>query len=234
MLRGKEHLINRSNLDDLSRVHHRHAVRDIGDHAKVVGNVDDRHIELLLQFADQFQNLRLNGHIQRGSRLITDQDLRAAGHRGRNDDALAHTAGELMRILVVASFRVLDAHQLQHADRFFFRVRSAKSLMQLNCLLDLDADLAQGIQGGHRVLHHHGDFSAADFQPLFFCFVFGQIHSIVLNGTAGDRSVFVQHTDKTLGEHRLAGTGFAHDCQRLALIQVQRAFADGVELISAK
>ena len=38
---------------DLSCVHNSHAVRHIGNYAQVMGNVDNRHVQLFLQIADQ-------------------------------------------------------------------------------------------------------------------------------------------------------------------------------------
>ena len=40
---------------------------------QVVGDQHQRHILLLLQLQQQFDNLRLNGHVQRGGRFIGNQ-----------------------------------------------------------------------------------------------------------------------------------------------------------------
>ena len=71
-----------------------------GDHAEIVADQDDRRAEIALQLPQQPQDLRLDRDIERGRRLVGDQDLRAAGKRHRDHDALAHAAGELMRVLV--------------------------------------------------------------------------------------------------------------------------------------
>ena len=57
------------------------------------------------QLFHEFQNLRLDGYIQRSGRLIRDQKLRTAGQRNRNDNTLLHSAGELMWVIVSAGFR---------------------------------------------------------------------------------------------------------------------------------
>ena len=54
------------------------AVGHLGDDAHVVGDEDDRRAELALQVADQLEDLRLHGDVERGRRLVGDQHLRAA------------------------------------------------------------------------------------------------------------------------------------------------------------
>ena len=85
----------------LSPVPHDHdAVGDLGDHAHVVGDEEHRHALLVLQRLDQLQDLRLDGDVERGGRLVGDQQLRPAGQRHRDHHALAHAAGEAVRIFV--------------------------------------------------------------------------------------------------------------------------------------
>ena len=65
------------------RVHHHDPVGNFGDHAHVVRDEDHRHVHLVLQQADQRQDLRLDGHVERRRRLVGDQQ------RGRQDSAIA-------------------------------------------------------------------------------------------------------------------------------------------------
>ncbi len=57
----------------------------------------------------QFQNLGLDGHIQRRGRLVGDQQPRVAGEGHGDHGALAHAAGKLVRILVEALLGVGNA-----------------------------------------------------------------------------------------------------------------------------
>ena len=41
----------------------------------------------------QIENLRLDGHVERGGRLVGDQQLRLAGQRDRDRNPLPHAAG---------------------------------------------------------------------------------------------------------------------------------------------
>ena len=71
----------------------------------------------LCRRAHQLEDLRLDRHVERGRRLVGDQQLRIAGERHRDHHALAHTARELVRVLVDALFGVRDADHLEQLDR---------------------------------------------------------------------------------------------------------------------
>ena len=63
------------------------------------------------------EDLRLDGHVQRGGRLVRDDQVRVVGDRDRDHRALAHAAGELVRERRRALLRVGDADELQQLDR---------------------------------------------------------------------------------------------------------------------
>ena len=92
MRRFVEDLAAGADLHDIPGVHDRHAVRHIGDHAKIVRDIDRGQVQLVHQVINQADDLRLDGHVQRGRRLVTDQDTRVAGQRDGDDHALPHTA----------------------------------------------------------------------------------------------------------------------------------------------
>ena len=46
---------------------------------------------------DQLEDLRLDGNVERGRRLVGDEDGRAVHEGHRDHRALAHAAGELVR-----------------------------------------------------------------------------------------------------------------------------------------
>ena len=54
----------------------------------------------LCRSADQVEDLRLHGDVERGGRLVGDQQLRVADQRHRDHRALPHAAGELVRVVV--------------------------------------------------------------------------------------------------------------------------------------
>src|SRR6185295_2512163 len=79
-------------LDDAARVHHVDALGHARDDAKVVRDQDERGAELAGQVLQQIEDLRLNGHVQRGRRLVGEDELGVARERHRDHHALAHTA----------------------------------------------------------------------------------------------------------------------------------------------
>ena len=166
MLRIVEQLALRALLDDPARVHHRDPVGHVGHHAHVVRDQHDGGAEVLPELLDQAEDLRLDGDVQRGGRLVGDQHVRVAGHRHRDHDALAHAAGELVRVGVDALARVRDADRGQQLDGPVPGCLPADLLVLADLLLDLPAHLVDGIQRGHRVLEDHADARAADGPDL--------------------------------------------------------------------
>ena len=112
-----EHVVGRALLDDARRIHHVDAVGVARDDAEIVRDDDQRDAEPARQVLHQFEDLRLDGDVERGGRLVGDDELRIAGEPDRDHHALAHAAGELMRILLEPPLGVGDADELQQLDR---------------------------------------------------------------------------------------------------------------------
>ena len=72
-----EDLLEGADLDHPPAVHDEHPVGDLGDDAEVVGDQDRRDVLLAVELLDQPQDLRLDRHVERGRRLVGDQDLAA-------------------------------------------------------------------------------------------------------------------------------------------------------------
>ena len=79
-------------LDDLTCVHDRHPIGDVGDHSKVVGDEEDRGSEPAPDLAKEVQDLCLNGGVEGGCGLVGDYQAGLAGKRHRDHRALAHPA----------------------------------------------------------------------------------------------------------------------------------------------
>ena len=150
-------------LHHLAGVHHHHLVGHVGDHAEVVGDQDDRGAELLLQAAHHLEHLGLHGDVERGGRLVGDEQRRVQRHRHRDHRALAHAAGELVRVVVDPPVRLRDADQARAVRRPASGPASLDmSVVRADHLDDLPADLVVGVQAGQRVLEDHADLGAAD------------------------------------------------------------------------
>ena len=124
--------------------------------------------ELALQFDDQFEDLRLDGDVERRGRLVGDQHLGIAGERHGDHGALAHAARELVRIFLGALRRLGDAHQVEHLDGALEACLAVHVAVQDQRLGDLLADGHHRIERRHRLLEDHRDLVAAHAAHLFF------------------------------------------------------------------
>jgi hypothetical protein len=155
MLRACKQFIDGGAFDDLAGIHHRDFVADLGDYAEIVGDQDDRRTARRLQFAHQIEDLRLQGHVERGGGLVRDQQPGIAGQRHRDHHALAHAARELVRIFVDAPLRRRDMDAAQQFDRALTRVALRAAAMAQDGLDDLIADGKTRIERCHRLLENH-------------------------------------------------------------------------------
>ena len=112
-----EEVERRGLLDDLAGVHDHDVVGHFGDDAHVVRDHDHRHLVLLLELVEQVEHAGLHGHVERGRRLVGDQELRVARDRDRDHHALAHPAREPVRVIVEPLLRFRDVHLFEQLDR---------------------------------------------------------------------------------------------------------------------
>ena len=227
--RGPEQRADRRLLDLAPGVHDHDALRGLGDHAEVVGDQDDRGAEALLELQHQVQDLGLDGDVERGRRLVGDQDLGVAGERHRDHHPLAHAAGELVRILADAASRLGDPHQLQHLGRAPERGRLREALVERQRLGDLAADGQHRVERGHRLLEDHRDLVAADPAHL------GPAQPEQVAALEADRAAREaagrdrdQAQDRERGD-ALAAAALADHAQGLAAPQLERDAVDRLD-----
>ena len=67
---------------------------------QVVADEQVAQVVRLLQIAQQIDDLRLHGHVERRGGLVEHHEARAQDHRPSDGDALALTAGKLVRIAI--------------------------------------------------------------------------------------------------------------------------------------
>ena len=79
MLGRGEDALDRALLDDLALLHDADPVGELAHDAEIVGDEQHRHAEPRLRFLQQLQDLRLHGHVERGGRLVGDQQVRLVG-----------------------------------------------------------------------------------------------------------------------------------------------------------
>ncbi|EGJ74927.1 putative peptide transport system ATP-binding protein [Streptomyces sp. Tu6071] len=162
---GLVDLVHGRGLDDAARVHDGDLVRDVGDHAEVVGDEDQAHVVLALQLREQVHDLGLHRHVERRGGLVGDDQLGFEGERHRDHDALAHPAGELVRVLAHAFLGGGDADPLHEFDGLGAGVLLGHALVDGEHLAELLADGEDGVERGERVLEDHRDLRAAHLAP---------------------------------------------------------------------
>ena len=161
MARVVEDLLGRATLAVAAGVHDHDLVAHLRHDAQVVGDHDDGHAHLLLELLHELEDLGLDGHVKGRGGLVGNQDVRLAGKRHGDHDALAHAAGMLVRVLLHALLGLVDAHEAQHLDRAVPRLLLVAVGVQGDGLDELVADGVGGVQRGHRVLEDDADLVAA-------------------------------------------------------------------------
>jgi hypothetical protein len=109
--------------------------RERGHDAQVVRDEDVGQVALVTQPRKEVDNLRLDRDIERRGRLVEHDQFRFEHDGARDGDALALTAGELVRI-AVAPFRV-DADGFERRDHACHALICAQfAFMNLEAFLD--------------------------------------------------------------------------------------------------
>jgi hypothetical protein len=157
-----EDLFDGSLFDLAAAPHDDHVVGHLRHHAHVVGDEHHRRVQLPLQLADDVEDLGLDGDVERRGRFVGDQQRRLAGQRHGDHGALAHAAGQGVRIGVEQALRIGQPHQLQQRQGLGTGLRAVHALVQHQRLGDLVADGEHRVQRRHRLLEDHRDLVAAD------------------------------------------------------------------------
>src|SRR5581483_5488694 len=157
-----EDLVRAAHLHDLPAVHDRHPPADAGDDAEVVRDQQDGQPQPLLDLVDQLEDLGLDRHVQSRGRLVGDQELRLAGERHRDQDALPLTARELVRVGARPLARRRDPDQVEQLDDALLGLAPAHAQMVSQHLGDLAAHGEERVERGHRILEDDRHLLAAD------------------------------------------------------------------------
>ena len=127
MLRVGEDLLGRAGFDDPTLGHDADALRHPPHDAEIVGDEQHRHPGLLLEIAEQLEDLRLHRHVERRGRLVGDEEVGLVGERHRDHHALALAAGKLVGIGAEPALRFADADLLRGAPARATRARASLS-----------------------------------------------------------------------------------------------------------
>ena len=121
---------------------------------------------LCLHLLDESEHLALHGHVQRRRRLVRDDELRAAGEGDGDQHALAHAAGQLVRILAQHPVRGADMDIVEQLPRPDARGSPAHAQMQAQHIGDLPPDPVGRVQRRHRILGDEGEAAAHQTAPV--------------------------------------------------------------------
>ena len=127
-------------LDPPCRIHYDDAVGVACHYAEIMRDDNQRDVELPRQVLHQFQNLRLDGDIERGCRLIGDNEFRIAGKPDCDHHALAHATRKLVRVLIESTLSIGNAHKGEQLNRPGARLFVGHAEMDLQRLGDLQSD----------------------------------------------------------------------------------------------
>ena len=222
-----EDFLSSTELDRTAGVHNHDFVGHIGDNAQVMGNHDDGVAILLLHFLHKLNNLSLNGNVQGSRGLVGYQNIGITGKGHGDHDALTHTAGELVRVLVDTLLGLGNANEVQKLGGALERLLLGIATVQAKTLAHLLTDLIDRVKGGHRILEDHRDIVTANVLHLFLSHFEDRTTAIANVATL---NLSRRHRDKAHdghGGHRLTGAGLADDAQGLATIERVGHTVDG-------
>src|SRR5690606_29810185 len=174
------------------------------------------------------EDLRLDGHVERGSRLVRDQQPRVAGDRHGDHHPLVHAARKLVRKGLEAALRCRDADLAQKLDRAAAAVGAAAALVHFERFHDLETDGEGGGETRDRLLEHHRDVLADDAPPL------GGSHGEKIpplegHSVGGDAAGPGDQAHERQQRDALAGPGLADDAEHLARLDGEVEAVDGAK-----
>ena len=112
-----EYLLGAARLDERARIHDVHPLAHAGDDTQVVRDHDQGGVAVGDEVAQQVEDLCLDRDVERGCRLVGDQQLRLAGKSHRDHRALPHPTRELMGVVAQPGLRARDADLVEQVDR---------------------------------------------------------------------------------------------------------------------
>src|SRR5215510_2794337 len=156
-------LITVGDLDHPSKIHDRDTMAQVPDHAEIMGNEQVGELELLAEFFEEIDDLRLDRHVERRDRLVANNEFGPQRERARNADALALPAAHFVGVAIGKLFRQA-AHVQQLMDAPFLRPPVRLDVMDADWLADDLANLHARIERAVRVLEDDLDTPAQTTQ----------------------------------------------------------------------
>ena len=216
----EEHLVHRPLLQQLAFAHHRHPGAQLAHHMEVVGDEEDPRPLLPVDLFQQVQDALLDGHVQGGGGLVTDEEfgLRddGRGHHG----PLEHPAGQFVGVLAIEHRRLRQFRVGHGLQGLLPPLGRAQLGVDHQGLFHLGADGHHRVHGGHGLLKDHGDLPAPK-GPDGLPGGLEQVHPPEEDLAGEFRLGVAQQPRQGHGGDRLAAAGLPHQAQDLPFPHVQ-------------
>ena len=182
--------------------------------------------EPALHLFQQIEDLGADGNVERGDRLVADDELRIENERARDADALALPAGEFMRQPSHDQGRIEPdrGEHLVDEPLALLRILDARNHQRLG---DDVADLAARVERGDRILEDQ--LHAPAHQPQGIALHRREIVTVEQNAPRG-RPAQLQHRP---AQRRFSAAGFADQTQRFAAGDLQGHAGHGMNDLGA-
>jgi len=136
--------VRRRLLDDHAEIHDGDPIRDMADDAEIVCDEHVGEPELVLEVVQEVDDLGLDGYVERGHRLVCDDQPGIQGERPRDADALSLPARELVRIAIDVGRR--EADDLQEFPHTLANLATRAETVDPQRITDDLPDALPGIQ----------------------------------------------------------------------------------------
>src|SRR5471030_1886362 len=141
-----EHLLGRAVLDHPALAHHGDVVADLGRDTEIMRDEQHGEVQPHTDLVEQLQHLLLHRYVERGDRLVGDQQLGLHGERAGDADALALAARELVRVAVERiGIEPYGLHQFFRADERFAALQAEIHRPLDDRLADRDARIHRAV-----------------------------------------------------------------------------------------
>ncbi len=148
--------------EDLALAHDGNPVGHLADDGEVVAGEDHGESGFALEGLEQIEHLGLDGYVEGGGGFVGDEQLWLVDQGHGDEDALALSAGELVRVVAESAGGIGDGDGFEGGDGLAFGFFCGLAGVGLDGFGDLTSDGHDRVEGGHRLLEDHGDFAASD------------------------------------------------------------------------
>ncbi len=224
-----QHPVSGPLLDDDSVAHHQNPIGDPGDDGKVVAD-DQQCGAARFEIREQVQDLRLDGHIERGRRLVRDHELGFAGQSRCDQRSLPKPTREFVRILPRPHLGSGDADarkQLAHPEP---ALGGRDETVHVEGFGDLGADAPEWVERAEGVLQDERDAPASDAAPLALGQP-AQVDRPPAQALCAHGRVPARDPQQCAGGDALSRPGLTDDRDGLTGADVERHSADRVDRV---